>query len=286
MGGVTASANVFRAVADPTRRALLDLLRESDRSVSELARPFRISQPAISQHLRILRKAGLVRARRVRRQRLYRINPRAVQEVYEWAAKYKQFTDPFGHVWTLAPARDYSPPAAGSQGRVLHPEAGEPIVLKVGHRRSARTTPLSPTELEEEAMSIPATGKAAESPLISNVKTVGVYARDQEKALKFYTEKLGFEVRRDEPMGPSARWIELAPRGAQTCIVPFTPPGLESRIGTFANIVFSCKDAEATYEELSARGVEFKEKPTKQPWGGIMAQFLDQDGNTFVLVQE
>ena len=286
MGGVAASANVFRAVADPTRRALLDLLRESDRSVSELARPFPISQPAISQHLRILRKAGLVRARRLRRQRLYRINPRPVQEIYEWAAKYKQFTDPFGYVWALAPARDYSLPDSGSQGRVLRPEAMEEIVLKVGRRRSARAAPLSQTRLKEEAMSTPAMGRTVESPLISNIKTVGVYVRDQEKAVKFYTEKLGFEVRRDEPMGPNARWIELAPRGAQTCIVPFTPPGLENRIGTFANIVFSCKDAEAIYKELSARGVEFKEKPTKQPWGGIMAQFLDQDGNTFVLVQD
>ena len=74
MGGVPTSADVFRAVADPTRRALLDLLRESDRSVRELRGPFRMSQPAISQHLRILRRAGLVRARQVGRQRLYQIN--------------------------------------------------------------------------------------------------------------------------------------------------------------------------------------------------------------------
>ena len=58
---VAERVNVFRAIADPTRRALLDLLRTSDRSVNELAEPFHMPQPAISQHLRILRHAGLER---------------------------------------------------------------------------------------------------------------------------------------------------------------------------------------------------------------------------------
>ncbi len=93
MSGIAASADVFRAVADPTRRALLDLLLYSDRSVRELAGGFRMSQPAISQHLRILRKAGLVRARRAGRRRLYHVNPKPVREVYQWAANYKQFLD-------------------------------------------------------------------------------------------------------------------------------------------------------------------------------------------------
>jgi DNA-binding transcriptional ArsR family regulator len=86
-------ADVFRAIADPTRRGLLDLLLESELSVSELARPFHMSQPAISQHLRILREAGLVRGRPAGRQRLYRIEPRQLQEVYDWAAHYRQSWD-------------------------------------------------------------------------------------------------------------------------------------------------------------------------------------------------
>jgi lactoylglutathione lyase len=121
--------------------------------------------------------------------------------------------------------------------------------------------------------------------MINRVKIVGICVRDQAKARAFYTEKLGFEVRRDEPMGPEARWIEVAPKGGEATLVLFTPPGLESRIGTFANVVLECDDAERTYAELSARGVEFKEKPTKQPWGTIQAIFVDQDGNTLVLVQ-
>src|ERR671929_696744 len=102
MSVAAASSDAFRAVADPTRRAMLDLLREADRSVRELARPFRMSQPAISQHLRVLREAGLVRARQAGRQRLYRIDPKSIEAVYEWAARYKQLVDPFGHVWALA----------------------------------------------------------------------------------------------------------------------------------------------------------------------------------------
>ena len=120
MGGVPASADVFRAVADPTRRALLDLLRESDRSVRELRGSFRMTQPAISQHLRVLRRAGLVRARQVGRQRLYQINPKPLREVYDWAAQYKQFADPFGHVWALRTTTDRPRPDQGPAGRAAH----------------------------------------------------------------------------------------------------------------------------------------------------------------------
>jgi DNA-binding transcriptional ArsR family regulator len=109
MSVAPASSDVFRAVADPTRRAMLDLLRERDRSVRELARPFRMSQSAISQHLRVLREAGLVRARQVGRQRLYRIDPKPIEAVYEWAARYKQLVDPFGHVWALASEKEVPP---------------------------------------------------------------------------------------------------------------------------------------------------------------------------------
>jgi predicted enzyme related to lactoylglutathione lyase len=120
--------------------------------------------------------------------------------------------------------------------------------------------------------------------MIEAVRVVGVCVSDQQKALAFYTQKLGFDVIRDDPMGPDARWIEVAPPGAQTHVVLFTPPGLENRIGTFANVVFLAKDIQATYQELKRRGVQFTEPPTRQPWGGTQALFVDQDGNGFVLV--
>lgn len=105
MSGIPASADVFRAIADPTRRALLDRLLRADLSVTDLARPFRMTQPAISQHLRILRKAGLVRVRRIGKQRLYRIHSRPIQRVYTWAARYARVSDPSGHLWTLVESR-------------------------------------------------------------------------------------------------------------------------------------------------------------------------------------
>ena len=82
---------IFLAVSDPTRRGILDLLLVAECSVSELARPFRISQPAISQHLRILRKAGLVRARRQGRERRYRLRGEPLRAVYDWIAHYERF---------------------------------------------------------------------------------------------------------------------------------------------------------------------------------------------------
>jgi DNA-binding transcriptional ArsR family regulator len=90
MSVAAASSDVFRAVADPTRRAMLDLLRESDRSVRELARPFRMSQPAISQHLRVLREVGLVRARDEGRQRIYRIDASALKPIHDWVQRYEE----------------------------------------------------------------------------------------------------------------------------------------------------------------------------------------------------
>jgi DNA-binding transcriptional ArsR family regulator len=92
---------VFKAVSDPTRRAMLDLLRDDERSVNELRLRFRFSQPAISQHLGVLRRAGLVRSRREGRRQLYRLNAIPIASVYQWAAKYRPFFDPQGHAWVL-----------------------------------------------------------------------------------------------------------------------------------------------------------------------------------------
>ena len=101
--GVT--LDVFQAVADPTRRALLDMLGESERSVTELLQAFSCSQPAISQHLRVLRQAGLVDVRQVGRLRLYRLRAERFETIYSWAAQYRQVVDPSGHVWGLAQVR-------------------------------------------------------------------------------------------------------------------------------------------------------------------------------------
>ena len=101
MIGARASSDVFQAVADPVRRGLLDLLRESELTVLELGRRFNVTQPAISHHLLILKKAGLVSARRVGRQRVYSITPKPLQQMYDWVSQYKTFIDPAGHAWRI-----------------------------------------------------------------------------------------------------------------------------------------------------------------------------------------
>ena len=96
------SVDVFRAVADPTRRAILDRLRASELSVSDLAGPFDMTQPAVSQHLRILLDAGLVEAEQIGRQRLYKLNAQPLREVFHWSSLYRNlFTDPAGHAWHI-----------------------------------------------------------------------------------------------------------------------------------------------------------------------------------------
>jgi DNA-binding transcriptional ArsR family regulator len=101
MGTIAAAADVFRAVSDPTRRAMLDLLKTGERTAGELADPFDMTRPAVSQHLRVLQDAGLIRGRQDGRQRLYRINARPLRDVCRWAARYRELTDPAGHVWRV-----------------------------------------------------------------------------------------------------------------------------------------------------------------------------------------
>lgn len=120
--------------------------------------------------------------------------------------------------------------------------------------------------------------------MITQVSFVSIPVADQQRALAFYTEKLGFEVTTNEPMGEGGlRWIELRPApGAQTRIVLFTPEGQEDRIGTFATASFAADDVRKTYEELKGRGVEFVHPPSDEPWG-VMAQFKDSEGNTLLV---
>jgi DNA-binding transcriptional ArsR family regulator len=80
--------DVFRAVADPTRRAVLDLLAEGELAVKDLQPAFPISQPALSQHLRVLREAGLVSERRAGRLRIYRLEAEPLAGVRTWLERF------------------------------------------------------------------------------------------------------------------------------------------------------------------------------------------------------
>ncbi len=86
-----AHADVFRAIADPTRRAILDRLRAGGAAVNALAADFDQSRPAISKHLRILRQARLVSEQRSGRERVYALNPKPLREVAGWIESYRVF---------------------------------------------------------------------------------------------------------------------------------------------------------------------------------------------------
>jgi predicted enzyme related to lactoylglutathione lyase len=118
--------------------------------------------------------------------------------------------------------------------------------------------------------------------MITHVKFVSIPTSDQDRALKFWTEKVGFTLFTDQPFSDSQRWIELSVADSDTHFVLFTPDGQEERIGSFFNGALACDDVEATYRQLSARGVAFDSEPQKQPWG-TFATFRDPDGNQFVL---
>jgi DNA-binding transcriptional ArsR family regulator len=83
--------SVFRAIADPTRRAILDRLRRGPAPVNELASEFSQSRPAISKHLRILREARVVSEERSGRERLYRLEPEQLREIADWILPYRAF---------------------------------------------------------------------------------------------------------------------------------------------------------------------------------------------------
>lgn len=118
--------------------------------------------------------------------------------------------------------------------------------------------------------------------MIRGVKFVSIPTRNQDAALAFYTEKLGFRVVTDQPFGGGQRWIELQIPGAETKVVLFTPDGHEDRIGTFSNATFYTDDVEGTHKDLLERGVQFTTPPTRQHWGTYCI-FKDVDGNQFVL---
>ena len=82
---------VFSALADPTRRAVLDLLRQGSLPAGRIAQAFPVSRPAVSKHLRLLRRARLVQERRVGRNRLYQLNPLPLKTVDSWLSHYRSF---------------------------------------------------------------------------------------------------------------------------------------------------------------------------------------------------
>jgi DNA-binding transcriptional ArsR family regulator len=93
---------LFRAVADPTRRSILERLQQREFTVRELCEPFRIAQPSLSKHLAVLRRSGLIVARRTGRHHYYRLVPQPLERIAAWAAQFRDVKDCSGHVWRLS----------------------------------------------------------------------------------------------------------------------------------------------------------------------------------------
>lgn len=94
---------VFKAIAHPARREILSLLAASTLSVKELTAQFKISQPAISQHLKELKLARLVAAQKSGIEQRYRLTPEPLKHVVKWSEQYRRLIDPAGHLWDLVP---------------------------------------------------------------------------------------------------------------------------------------------------------------------------------------
>jgi predicted enzyme related to lactoylglutathione lyase len=129
---------------------------------------------------------------------------------------------------------------------------------------------------------------------------INVWVHDQEEALAFYTEKLGWEVRADVqlPEIPDFRWLTVSPPGQPDVAIVLMevpgPPVFEEETrqkvldimakGAATGLFLNTDDFNASYEELKARGVEFSEEPSERPYG-TDAGFHDPSGNAFRLIQ-
>ena len=123
---------------------------------------------------------------------------------------------------------------------------------------------------------------------IIDVRTVAVTVTDQDRALSFYVDTLGFEKRLDAPISPTMRWVEVAPPHASTSIAlnaAEASSDVGEQVGADTGVRFTVPDAAAEHATLQARGVEVGELLR---WNGVppMFSFDDPDGNRYYIVEE
>jgi catechol 2,3-dioxygenase-like lactoylglutathione lyase family enzyme len=120
---------------------------------------------------------------------------------------------------------------------------------------------------------------------IKQVANVMVPVSDQDRAIEFYTEKLGFEKRSDMPFGDGNRWVEVGPPGAAT-VIALVQPRPSDPVGIDVHVAFQSEDLEADHADLRERGVDVDAEIMRMgdpvpP----MFWFRDQDSNTFLMVE-
>jgi catechol 2,3-dioxygenase-like lactoylglutathione lyase family enzyme len=135
--------------------------------------------------------------------------------------------------------------------------------------------------------------------MITRISHASVFVLDQNCAYDFYVNKLGFEVRQDNQMGPDFRWLTVGPKeqsGFELILLPvkeghlFKKDKVELMVellkaGTLGGLVMDCTDVYAVYEELIQKGVIFTNPPKKQIYGRIDTTFKDDSGNWISLGQ-
>ena len=118
--------------------------------------------------------------------------------------------------------------------------------------------------------------------MIKKIGTVGIYVEDQKKALSFWTDKVGFELRNNIDMGNGMAWLEVAPKGAESCLVIYPKQLMTNFEELKPSIVFICENIEQVCENLKEKGVHFSKELSEMGWGKF-ASFTDEDGNEFGL---
>jgi predicted enzyme related to lactoylglutathione lyase len=118
--------------------------------------------------------------------------------------------------------------------------------------------------------------------MIRKIATAAVYVEDQQKAVDFWTKQVGFKVHREKAMGPEARWIEVGPADAESCLVIYPKSMMQDWAERKPSIMFECANLQTTFEELGGRGVHFAQEPMAMPWGPF-AIFVDGDGHWYGL---
>jgi len=111
------------------------------------------------------------------------------------------------------------------------------------------------------------------------ISVVSLFVNDIDRAVDFYTKKLGWEKTMDVPMGES-RWVTVAPAGMQTSFTlsKGSPGWSPDKVGGPSGVIMEVDDVFSTAEQLKKLGVEFDEEPRNEPWGG-WAMFKDSEGN-------
>jgi len=118
--------------------------------------------------------------------------------------------------------------------------------------------------------------------VITHIGTVAVYVTDQEMALRFWTDQVGFELKSERPMTESARWLEVGPERADSALVLYPKALMDDWEARKPSVVFVVDDIEKTCERLTRNGVTLSQKLVDMAWGKFAA-FLDTEGNEYGL---